>query len=85
MPLADQGLALNKQEFRDALHLRYNLPLVDLPSLHECGDKFALGPPSLVKTGALVGQRHNGVRHLLTAFINKVSNNVEIKTHLQPI
>ena len=53
MPLAEQGLALNKQEFRDALHLRYNLPLVDLPSVHECGVKFALGPLSLVKTGAL--------------------------------
>ena len=53
MSLADQGLAPNKQEFRDALHLRYNLPLVDLPSLRERGDKFALGPPSPVKTGAL--------------------------------
>ena len=53
MPLAEQGLALNKQEFRDALHLRYNLPLVDLPSVHEYGVKFALGPLSLVKTGAL--------------------------------
>ena len=53
MPLADQGLALSKQEFRDALHLRYNLPLIDLPSLHECGDKFAVGPPSLIKRGAL--------------------------------
>ena len=32
MPLADKGLALNKQEFRDSLRLRYDLPLVDLPS-----------------------------------------------------
>ena len=51
MPFADQGLALNKQEFRDALHLRYNLPLDYLPSLRECGDKFIVGPPSLVKWG----------------------------------
>ena len=29
MPLADKGLALNKQEFRDSLRLRYDLPLVD--------------------------------------------------------
>ena len=36
MPLADQGLALNKQEFRDSLRLRYNLPLVDPPSLRVC-------------------------------------------------
>ena len=27
MPLADKGLALNKQEFRDSLRLRYDLPL----------------------------------------------------------
>ena len=53
MPPADQALALNKQEIRDALHLRYNWPLVDVPSLRECGDEFALGPPSLIKTGAL--------------------------------
>ena len=53
MPLADQGLALNKKEFRDALHLRYNLHLLHLPSLRECGDKFAVGPPSLVERGAL--------------------------------
>ena len=33
MPFADQGLALNKQEFRDSLRLRYNLPLVNLQSL----------------------------------------------------
>ncbi|CAH3156245.1 unnamed protein product, partial [Porites evermanni] len=32
MPLADKGLAFNKQEFRDSLRLRYDLPLVDLPS-----------------------------------------------------
>ena len=53
MPLADQGLALNKQEYIDALHLRYNLPLIYLPSLCECVDKFTVGPPSLVKRGAL--------------------------------
>ena len=33
VPLVDQlDLALNKQECRDSLHLRYNLPLVGLPS-----------------------------------------------------
>ncbi|CAH3168283.1 unnamed protein product [Porites lobata] len=28
MPLGDKGLALNKQEFRDSLRLRYDLPLI---------------------------------------------------------
>ncbi|CAH3151264.1 unnamed protein product [Porites lobata] len=42
MPLADKDLALNKQEFRDSLRLRYDLPLVDLPSHCICGDKFTI-------------------------------------------
>ncbi|CAH3041668.1 unnamed protein product, partial [Porites lobata] len=40
MLLADKGFALNKQEFGDSLRLRYDLPLVDLPSHCICGDKF---------------------------------------------
>ena len=37
VPLVDQGLVLNKQEFRDSLCLRYNMPLSDLPSKCVCG------------------------------------------------
>ena len=33
VPLVDQGLVLNRQEFRDSLRLRYNMPLSDLPSV----------------------------------------------------
>ena len=51
MPLADQGLALNKQEFRDSLRLRYDLPLVDLPSHCVCGDKFTVGHALSCKKG----------------------------------
>ena len=50
MPLADKGLALNKQEFRlDAL--RYDLPLVDLPSHCICGDKFTVSHALSCKKG----------------------------------
>ena len=38
--LKDQGLTLIKQEFRDSLRLRYNLPLQDLPSTCACGEPF---------------------------------------------
>ena len=37
------------------------------------------------KKGSFVAQRHDGVRDLLTAFINRVSNNVEIEPRLQPL
>ena len=85
MPLSDQGLALNKQEFRDSLRLRYDLPLVDLPSHCVCGDKFTLGHALSCKKGGFVAQRHDGVRNLLTTFIDKICNNVEIEPRLQPL
>ena len=85
MPLADQGLALNKQEFRDSLRLRYGLPLVDLPSHCICGDKFTVGHALSCKKGGFVAQRHDCVRNLLTTFIDKICNNVEIEPRLQPL
>ena len=87
MPLADQGLALNKQEFRDSLRLRYILPLVDLPSLCVCvcGDKFTVGHTLSCKKGGFVGQRHDGDRDLLTEFIDKVCKNVKIEPRLQSL
>ena len=85
MSLTDQGLALNKHEFRDSLSLQYNLPLVDLPSLCVCGDKFTVGHALSCKKGGFVAQRHDGVCDLLMAFINKVCNNVKIEPCLQPL
>ena len=53
MPLADKSLALNKQEFRDSLRLRYDLPLVDLPSHCICGDKFTVSHALSCKKGGV--------------------------------
>ena len=50
-----------------------------------CGDKFTVGHAHSCKKGAFVAQRHDVVRDLLTAFINKVCHNVEIEPRLQPL
>ena len=42
VPLVDQGLVLNKQEFRDSLRLSHNMPLSDLPSKCVCGENSAM-------------------------------------------
>ncbi|CAH3182751.1 unnamed protein product, partial [Porites evermanni] len=42
IPIEEYGLALNKQEFRDSLCLRYNLPLPNLPSYCACGEIFTV-------------------------------------------
>ncbi|XP_068703853.1 uncharacterized protein, partial [Montipora foliosa] len=85
IPLKDQGLALNKQEFRDSLRLRYNLPLTDLPAQCVCGDRFNVGHALSCKKGGFVAQRHDGVRNLLTSFITKVCKNVEAEPRLLPL
>ena len=51
VPLVDQGLVLNKQEFRDSLRLRYNLPLSGLPSQCVCREKFTVGQALSCKKG----------------------------------
>ena len=85
VPLFDQGLVLNKQEFRDSLRLRYNMPLSDLPSKCVCGEKYTVCHALSCKKGGFVAQRHDGVRNLLTSLIGKVCTNVEVEPQLQPL
>ena len=85
IPLKEQGLALNKQEFRrDSPRLRYNLPLSDLPNHCACGD-WTVGHALSCKRGGFVAQRHDGIRELLTLHISRICKNVEVEPRLQPI
>ena len=83
--LVDQDLVLNKQEFRDSLRLRCNMPLSDLPSKCVCGEKYTVCHALSCKKGRFVAQRHDGVRNLLTSLIGKVCTNVEVEPQLQPL
>ena len=78
IPLKEQGLALKKQEFRDSLRLRYNLPLSDLPNHCACEDRMTVGHALSCKRGGFVAQRHDGIRELLTLHISRICKNVEV-------
>ena len=52
--LVDQGLVLDKQEFRDSLRLRHNMPLSDLPSICTCGEKYTVCQALSCKKGGFV-------------------------------
>ena len=45
IPLVDQGLVLNKQEFRDSMSLSYNVPLSDLPCKCICSESILSAMP----------------------------------------
>ena len=42
LPLKEQGFDLNKSEFQDALNLRYDKPLKNMPSKCACGKTFSV-------------------------------------------
>ena len=75
---------MNKQEFRDSLRMRYNLPLSDLPSYCPCGENVSVSHSLSCKKGGFVAQIHDGIRDLLTSVISNVCKSVESEPHLQP-
>ena len=85
IPLINQDLDLNKEEFADALRIRYNLPLNDLPSKCACGETFDIDHALICKKGGFISKRHDNIRDILTILLNKVCNNVESEPHLLPV
>ena len=85
IPIEENGQALNKQEFRDSLCLRYNLPLPNLPSYCACGEMFTVNHALSGKKGGCVAQRYDTIRDLLTSHISRVCRNVETEPLLQPL
>ena len=84
-PLKEHGFTLNKSEFRDALALRYNLPIKDLPSKCPCGDNFNLNHALNCKRGGFVIMRHNNIRDFEANLLSKVCNDVETEPRLLPL
>ena len=85
LPIEEQQLNLNKEQFRDALHLRYNIPLAGLPSYCPCGERFDVNHALSCKKGGFVSQRHDNLRDLLTHLLSKICKDVEAEPHLIPV
>ena len=63
LPLQDVGFNLNKREFRDAVKLRYDWPLEDIPSTCVSGEAFTVDHSMICKLG-FITQRHNELTDL---------------------
>ena len=85
LPLREMGLNLNKREFRDAIKLRYDWPVDDIPSTCVCGDAFTVDQAMICKRGGFVSQRHNELRDLEAELLNVVCTDVEIEPVLRDI
>ena len=82
LPLKDQKLDLNKEQFTDALNLRYNQWLRNLPTHCPCGEPFNVQHALNCKKGGFIAQRHDNLRDLFTCLLSKVCKNVDAEPDL---
>ena len=64
LPIRDVNFDLNKSEFRDAVELRYDWEVPDLPPVCVCGGHFNLNHAMICKRGCFAIQRLNELRDL---------------------
>jgi hypothetical protein len=85
LPLKEQGFNLNKSEFNDALCIRYDKPLKNLPSKCSCSKPFTLTHAMNCNRGGFINARHNSIRNLEAHLLNEVCNDVQVEPPLQPV
>ena len=82
LPLSEHGFVLNKQEFWDAIRLRYGWSIANLPSVCACGAKPDVDHCMNCKKGGFVTKRHNVIRDFTAKMLNEVCHDVEVEPAL---
>ena len=85
IPVKDVDFTLNKREFKDAIHLRYDWQISDTPSTCACGDVFDVDHAMICRRGGFIIQRHNELRDLEAELLKMVCNDIQIEPVLQEI
>ena len=85
MPLPDKGFRLSKQQFTDALCMRYNLKPTDTPRTCTCGESFSIDHILSCKMGGFVHYRHNTVRDTIADMLEEVCKDVVKEPPLLPL
>ena len=60
IPVKDVDFTLNKREFKDAVHLRYDWQIRDTPSTCACGDVFDVDHAMICRRGGFISSIGNG-------------------------
>ena len=85
IPNKDMDFDLNKREFKDAIHLRYDWEVTGTPTVCVCGERFSVDHAMICKRGGFIIQRHNELRDLEADLLDLVCNDVETEPVLQEI
>ena len=88
LPIKAKGFSLNKQEFTDALALRYGWKIEGLPDqCLSCEDqpRFDQQHAMTCKKGGFISMRHDEVRDLTFEMLKEVCKDVSKEPQLQPL
>ena len=85
LPLKSLGYVLNKQEFRDAIRLRYGWRIPNTPFHCGCGKKNSVDHTLNCTLGGYVSMRHNNLRDFEASLLSEVCKDVKIEPDLLPI
>ena len=80
IPLKELDYNLNKREFKDAIKLRYDWEMTDMPLICACGDQFSVDYAIVCQHSRLIIQHHmNELRDFEAEMLRMVCNDVEVK------
>ena len=85
LPIKAKGFSLNKQEFTDALALRYGWPINGLPLTCPCGSDYNEIHAMSCQKGGFVCMRHDEVQDVTAELLQEIVNDVKVEPQLQPI
>ena len=85
LPIKAKGFSLNKQEFYDALALRYGWPIEGLPDLCTYGESFDQKHAMICQKGGFISMRHDEIKNITSALLSEVCKDVSKEPRLQPL
>ena len=84
LPIKRLGYVINKQEFRDAVCLRYGWTIPETPAYCGCGAKNSMDHILICKKGGYVSMRHNALRDVEAKLLQEVCRDVKVEPCLIP-
>ena len=85
LPIGSKGFSLNKQEFTDALALRYGWIVKGLPEVYACGENFDERHAMSCQKGGFISVRHDEIRDIICSLLKEVCSDVTEEPLLQPL
>jgi len=85
LPIKAIGYALNKQEFTDAVCMRYQWKMKGIPIHCACGETNSVDHSLTCKLGGYNSMMHNSVRDSEAQIIREVCRDVQTEPTLLPI